>query len=254
MNHASTSDISNFFIVNGNKVRLSLSSESGVLVEQCSGCGIPTPFSTNSGKESETILVENIISVRSNKSKSSLGIINNSSHRILVEFLVIDYVTKHKNHKWKRKSLCFRHTDPKVVSKWEEMLEGLLRNISSDRPKKLLIFVNPFGGKGKGPKIFHRKIVPLLKLAGIKYDLIETEYANHAKDMLQKCSLEGIDGVVSVGGDGIFSEIFTGILLRTAKNSKGDFTQLRNGRIRVGVIPAGTYMSLMNRYIEKSNR
>lgn len=243
MNHVSTTNISDCFIAKGNKVKLSLTSNTELLLEKFSGCGIPSPL-TNSENHSETILVQNIISVRSNKSESSLGINNNSSYQILVKFLVIDYVTKHKNHKWKRKSLCFRHTDPKVVSKWKGVLENRLQNVSSDRPKKLLIFVNPFGGKRKGPKLFRKKIVPLLKLAGIKYDYIETEYANHAKNMIQECSLEGIDGVVSIGGDGIFSEIFTGMLLRTAKISNGDFTQLRNGKIRVGVIPAGKFMFL----------
>ena len=240
MNHVSTTTISNCFIAKGNKVKLSLTSDTELLIEKLSGCGIPSPL-TNSEYQSETILVQNIISVRSNNSESSFGLNDNKSYRILVEFLVIDYVTKHKNHKWKRESVCFRHTDPKVVSKWIDVLENLLQNVSSDRPKKLLIFVNPFGGKGKGPKIFRKKIVPLLKLAGIEYDYIETEYANHAKSMMKECSLEGIDGVVSIGGDGIFSEIFTGILLRTANNSNGDFTQLRKGKIRVGVIPAGTF-------------
>ena len=57
--------------------------------------------------------------------------------------------------------------------------------------------------------------------------------------MLQRCSLDGIDGVVCVGGDGIFSEVFTGLLLRTASEENGDFTQLRKGTMRVGVRPAG---------------
>ena len=248
MNNFLASEFTTSFILRGNKVNLSLTSDTELSVEQCSGCSVASPFSTRS--KAETIFIENIISIRTNNSKSDLGTLTNSAHRILVEILVIDFVTKNKDHRWKRKSLCFRHTDPYIVSKWKEKLENLLQSVSVDRPKKLLIFVNPFGGKGKGPIIFHKKVAPLLKLSRIMYDVIETEYANHAKNLLQECSLDGIDGVISIGGDGIFSEIFTGMLLRAAKEFNGDFSQLRNGNIRVGVIPAGklSFFSCINKY------
>ena len=103
----------------------------------------------------------------------------------------------------------------------------------------MLIFVNPFGGRGDGKTIFYNKVAPLLRLSGVKFDVVITERANHAKDMLQRCSLDGIDGIVCVGGDGMFSEIFTGLLLRTEKEANGDFTHLRRSNMRVGVIPAG---------------
>ena len=235
----STSEFHNSFILKGNKVKLSFTSDTELLIQQCSGCGLSTPLFSNSCKKSELIMLENVISIRSKNSRYQVGIKTNTSYRILVEFFVIDYVSKDNNHKWKRKNLCFRHTDANVVSAWKEQLEKRLSNVSFDRPKRLLIFINPFGGKGKGPIIFYKKIVPLLRMSGIQFEVIVTEYANHAKEKLQECSLEGIDGVISVGGDGIFSEIFTGMLLRTAKESNGDFTLLRKGSIRVGVIPAG---------------
>ena len=235
----SPSEFQNTFILKGNKVKLNFISDTELLIQQCSGCGISSIICTNSCKKSEIILLENIISIRSKNSASQVGIKPNLSYRILVEFFVIDYVSKNNNHKWKLKSLCFRHIDRNVVSSWKEKLEKRLSSISLDRPKNLLIFVNPFGGKGKGPKIFHKKIVPLLRLSGINFEVFVTEHANHAKETLQECSLEGIHGVVSVGGDGIFSEIFTGMLLRAEKESDGDFTQLKKGNVRVGVIPTG---------------
>jgi hypothetical protein len=153
--------------------------------------------------------------------------------------ILIDYVVKDVNNRWSRKTLCFRHTDSQIVANWRNKLEETMLHVSTDRPKKLLIFVNPFGGRGDGKCIFYNKVAPLLRLSGVKFDVVITERANHAKDMLQKCSLEGIGGVVCVGGDGMFSEIFTGILLRTEREANGDLTQLRKGRMRVGVIPAG---------------
>lgn len=51
---------------------------------------------------------------------------------------------------------------------------------------------------------------PLFDLAGVKCDVVVTERANHARDLLQTIDFERperIDGVVGVGGDGMFSEL-----------------------------------------------
>ena len=155
--------------------------------------------------------------------------------------LVIDYVKKDINSKrWTRKSLCLRNPDRGVISSWRNALVQEISGVISDRPKNLLIFINPFGGKGYGKNIFYNKVVPLLRLSGVKYKVIITERPFHAKDMVQTCSLEGVDGVVCVGGDGMFSEIFSGLLLRAANQANGDLTELRReSGLRVGIIPAG---------------
>ena len=47
-----------------------------------------------------------------------------------------------------------------------------------NRPRSLLIFVNPFGGKRKAPKIYEEQIAPLFELVGIstlvisKYNIV----------------------------------------------------------------------------------
>ena len=50
----------------------------------------------------------------------------------------------------------------------------------------------------------------------IDYDVkvVVTERANHAKDMLQTIPLDNYDGVISVGGDGMFAEVFNGVVIR----------------------------------------
>lgn len=40
------------------------------------------------------------------------------------------------------------------------------------RPHKLLVFINPFGGKKKGRKIYHSLVAPLFELAGISSHVI----------------------------------------------------------------------------------
>ena len=81
-------------------------------------------------------------------------------------------------------------------------------------------------------------------------EVVITERANHARDYLQDCSLEEFDGVICIGGDGMFAEIFNGILRRSGFESgmpsDGSASQflaqnkLVRPKLRVGVIPGGS--------------
>ena len=41
-----------------------------------------------------------------------------------------------------------------------------------NRPKSVLVFINPHGGKKKAPKVYRDKVAPLFELAGITTDVI----------------------------------------------------------------------------------
>ena len=41
-----------------------------------------------------------------------------------------------------------------------------------NRPKKLLVFINPVGGRKQANRIFNEKVHPLFVLADIKQDII----------------------------------------------------------------------------------
>lgn len=41
-----------------------------------------------------------------------------------------------------------------------------------ERPKSVVIFLNPIGGSGNSESIFTKEVEPILKLASIKYELI----------------------------------------------------------------------------------
>lgn len=91
----------------------------------------------------------------------------------------------------------------------QEIVEGLqvALNGQHDRPKRLLVFINPFGGKQEAPKIFSTKVSPIFALAGITHQVVETEYRGHAAEIVMKEDLEIWDGLVAVGGDGFFGEV-----------------------------------------------
>ncbi|KAM9855436.1 ceramide kinase [Aulostomus maculatus] len=127
---------------------------------------------------------------------------------------------------------------------WTKHLKTALKTHSPLRPQRLLVFINPFGGKGKGRHIYHSLVAPLFELAGISSHIIVTERANQARDHLLKKDLTGFDGVVCVGGDGMFSEILHGVIGRTqqeaglCENDPG--VNLQPCPLHIGIIPAGS--------------
>ena len=80
-------------------------------------------------------------------------------------------------------------------------------NPKHTRPKHLLVFINPFGGHGTAKQIWETKIASIFKIAGIGCKVIVTESANHAFNVIQSAPLHNYDGVISVGGDGMFSQV-----------------------------------------------
>lgn len=97
-----------------------------------------------------------------------------------------------------------------------EQLQNSLQACRQVRPKRLLIFLNPFGGKGKALRLYKRRVKRLLELADIERKLIITKYANHARETIEDplFNVEYYDGIISVGGDGMFAELMNGLLFR----------------------------------------
>ncbi|KAF0036312.1 hypothetical protein F2P81_011624 [Scophthalmus maximus] len=111
---------------------------------------------------------------------------------------------------WRLGRTQFRCPSRVLRDQWTKHLRAAVKTHSPLRPHKLLVFINPFGGKRKGRKIYHSVVAPLFELVGISSHVIVTERANQARDHLLKKDLTGFDGVVCVGGDGMFGEILHG--------------------------------------------
>lgn len=56
-----------------------------------------------------------------------------------------------------------------------------------------MVFVNPFGGKRKGLKIWEKQVQPLMMIAGIEIKLIITEKAGQIRDTLLTANLDDIN-------------------------------------------------------------
>jgi sphingosine kinase len=102
------------------------------------------------------------------------------------------------------------------------------------RPKRLFVFVNPFGGKKSAVKIFDEQVKPLFEDAQIQLtiqgDFIfqlnhdfhcccylsfcwfslfcsETAHQLHAKEVARSLDITKHDGIVCISGDGILVEV-----------------------------------------------
>ncbi|XP_042544161.1 LOW QUALITY PROTEIN: ceramide kinase-like protein [Dipodomys spectabilis] len=125
---------------------------------------------------------------------------------------------------------------------WFRQLEKILAGFPN-RPKSLKIFLNPQSHKKEAVHIYHEKVEPLLKLAGVSTDVTITEYEGHAVSLLKECELQGFDGVVCVGGDGSASEVAHALLLRAQKSAGMEADHVLcpvRAQLPLGLIPAGS--------------
>lgn len=116
---------------------------------------------------------------------------------------------------WIPKSYVFRHTDPHVCKRWANQLQCLVDK-QINRPRNLWVIINPYSGRKTALKTWE-EVSPLFSRAGINTKVLMTERIKHAFEIMNEASnaaLMDLDGVIVVGGDGLFNEVLNGFLLR----------------------------------------
>ncbi|XP_038594860.1 ceramide kinase [Micropterus salmoides] len=156
----------------------------------------------------------------------------------------VSYVRRTKLHQWRCSDVTFHCANQGLCDQWIQVINEQLL-LLTNRPKSLLVYINPYGGKRCGKRIYEQKVAPLFRRACISADVIVTERANHARDHLKtEANLDKYDGVVCVGGDGMFSEILHGLVTRTQTDNGLDQNQpdaeLVPCSLHIGIIPAGS--------------
>ncbi|CAA2968755.1 sphingosine kinase 1-like isoform X1 [Olea europaea subsp. europaea] len=129
-----------------------------------------------------------------------------------------------------RKNFTLEFSSDSSLHSWAQKLHEIIDALG--RPKRLFIFVNPYGGKKSALKIFETEVRPLLDDANIDFTVQETKYQLHAKEVVQELDLKKYDGIVCVSGDGILVEVVNGLLNREDWDAAI--------KIPLGVVPAGT--------------
>ena len=80
-----------------------------------------------------------------------------------------------------------------------------------DKEKSVLVIINPASGTKIAIKMFNEVLKPSLESNNISYELIKTQYAGHAKEIVQKKNFKEYRGLVIISGDGLLHEVFNGL-------------------------------------------
>lgn len=129
------------------------------------------------------------------------------------------------------------------AERWSAAVQCLLRGVTVTadtdfsrsllpRPRRLLLLVNPFSGRGQAMQWCHTHILPMIREANISYNLIQTERQNHARELIREISLPEWDGIIIVSGDGLLHEVINGLMERS------DWEQAI--KTPVGILPCGS--------------
>ncbi|KAJ8287872.1 hypothetical protein COCON_G00005310 [Conger conger] len=129
------------------------------------------------------------------------------------------------------------------AERWSAAVQCLLRGVRVSsttefsrsllpRPRRLLLLVNPFSGRGQAMQWCQSHILPMIREANISYNLIQTERQNHARELIREISLPEWDGIVIVSGDGLLHEVINGLMERP------DWEQAI--KTPVGILPCGS--------------
>jgi len=153
------------------------------------------------------------------------------------QYFSINFAKRIKHHKWKYQSYTLQTSDGEQCQSWVDTITNKLKDFN--RPKNLLVFINPVGGKKLAEKIFKEKVAPYFDLGQIKQNIVVTQRMNYAKDFLDTEDISNYDGVVSVGGDGMFSEVMNGMIQYHNGRHRGKHNK-EGKQIAIGIIPAGS--------------
>jgi len=95
---------------------------------------------------------------------------------------------------------------------------GIVRERETKTVKRYRLIVNPAAGGGSAEQAIPQ-IERALEMQRLPYDIVRTEYPRHAIELAENAAHEGIDIVVSVGGDGTMNEVLNGLM--QAKQQRG---------------------------------
>lgn len=169
----------------------------------------------------------------------------NGSSQSNANYLIIHYarIVSARACKWRVQQLVLYKSEQRTIKLWYHRLSEDIRE--QNRPKNLLLFLNPYGGKQNAFALFEKYAKPLFKLAQVDINLIITQRAQQIYDIMtsQTIKLTNYDGVVCCGGDGTFAELFNGLVYRTMIDLGMDINKppyLPKPSIPIGIIPAGS--------------
>lgn len=84
---------------------------------------------------------------------------------------------------WHPRCLIFSTPAERVAMQWTALVNAAAA-AQPRRPRHLLVLVNPFGGRRRGPQLYRRIVAPVFEKAGVKTDVRTTQFGGHARDLV----------------------------------------------------------------------
>ncbi|XP_021343877.1 ceramide kinase-like isoform X2 [Mizuhopecten yessoensis] len=148
----------------------------------------------------------------------------------------VHYITR-KKLIWKQATLCITGQ----VLECQQFVSDLqlhFQKVYDQRPKRLLVLVNPTSGGRYGHSNW-RKVLPLFELAHITCDVKVSEREKHMEEIVTEYDLSTVDGIVVFGGDGSVSEVLNRVLRITNDKAGLNYNEM-DGPFTANTIPIGT--------------
>ncbi|XP_037538984.1 ceramide kinase [Nematolebias whitei] len=86
--------------------------------------------------------------------------------KVCRQSFTVSYVERCRPHRWRCAEVTFTCPDGPLHQNWVSSIREQLTSITS-RPRHLLVYINPYGGKRQGERIYEQKVAPLFAQAGI---------------------------------------------------------------------------------------
>lgn len=102
--------------------------------------------------------------------------------------------------------------------------------------------MNPFGGKRRALQIYDSNVKPIFQIAGIDASVVISQRSNQIRDFILTQSLDNFDGIVCIGGDGTFSEVFNGLIFRTLKDLGEHFQFIAFGKTEYSLMKTNFFL------------
>lgn len=141
--------------------------------------------------------------MRVTRSSSRLSLLEETVATVLIRFPVcyVAFLQKHYPSRINEFSLfnnpwTATFTTAGKINYFKDCITILMENCKllvfiglTHRPRKILLFINPFGGKKRGLKIWEKDVQPLMTIAGIDAKTLVTERVGHIRDVLLSADL-----------------------------------------------------------------
>jgi diacylglycerol kinase family enzyme len=153
--------------------------------------------------------------------------------------VLIIHTFRRKSFDWLPIEHAIEFTEETSAEHWVDHIQSILDR-QPDRPDRLFVVINPYGGNQRADDVWREVTKPIFERAHITCDAFRTGFQDHAVQLIEQMPWEqfsSYDGIVAIGGDGLFQECLRGVL---ALRARGAQWRAKAKDIRIAQVPAGS--------------